>query len=147
MVLLLLLQHTTGSFCLYKKIDKVVLVHFINSRYLKFLYNSLFFQQIRIFFWGKYKVLSLRVCVSKRGRYIRKIITLKINLPTKNSKWQTEDNNILTRLQVKNKNKSMSLVNNIVKQDTSISLSGNYSEWKTKLHATCICKHKMFKTT
>jgi hypothetical protein len=39
--------------------------------------------------------------VSKRGRNIIKMIILKINLPTKNSKWQLEDNNILTRLQVK----------------------------------------------
>jgi hypothetical protein len=46
--------------------------------------------------------------VSKRARNIRKMIILKINLPTKNSKWQTEDNNILTRLQEQNKNKSIS---------------------------------------
>jgi hypothetical protein len=66
--------------------------------------------------------------VSKGGRNIRKIIILKINLPTKNSKWQTEDNNILKRLQVKKKNKSMSIVNIIIKQATSLSLSGNYRE-------------------
>jgi len=65
--------------------------------------------------------------VSKRGRDIRKMTTLKINLPTKKLKWQTEDN-ILTRLQGKTKNKSMSIVSNTVIQATSISLSGNYSE-------------------
>jgi len=66
--------------------------------------------------------------VSKRERNIRKMIILKINLPTKNSKWQTENNNILTRLQVKYKSKGMSIVSNNIKQATSTSLNGNYSE-------------------
>ena len=47
----------------------------------------------------------------------------------------------------KNKNKSTSVVSNILKLATSRSLSGNYSERKRKLHPTYMSKHKMFKTT